>query len=120
LKKRKDRWRKKAIMDLWYKLWKRYTVHPILRTHFFDITDNKAKAYWLGFLYTDGFIERTPHSIGIHIELNRNDEDVIDRFCDCLRLNKERKDTATEEAEETQLKSDLVAREWERISLIMG
>lgn len=89
--KRKNGRRKKVLIDPWYKLWKKYTVHPNLRTSFFEVIDTKEKAYWLGFLYADGFIERTQHSIRIHIELNRNDEDVINQFCDCLGLNKEKK-----------------------------
>ena len=47
----------------WFEPWKKYTVHPNLRTYFFDAIDSKEKAYWLGFLYADGFIEKNPHSI---------------------------------------------------------
>lgn len=78
-------------MESWHRLWKKYTGHPDLKTDFFDTIDSKEKAYWLGFLYADGFIERTQHSIRIHLEHNRDDEDTIDRFCECLGLNKDRK-----------------------------
>jgi hypothetical protein len=71
-----------------------FTAHPGLRIDYFETIDTKDKAYWLGFIYADGYLAEgkrkgEPQSIGI--KLNRRDEETIDRFCDAIGLNKDRK-----------------------------
>lgn len=72
------------------------TVHPNLRTKYFLAIDTKEKAYWLGFLFADGCIIRHPRTIQIQLKLRRADEETIDRFCECLRLEKGKKDYVRE------------------------
>lgn len=80
-------------MAQWYKRWKINTGHPNLRIDYFQTIDIKEKAYWLGFLYADGCLTRNQGGTTyIRLELCRNDEDVIDRFCECLRLDKSKKE----------------------------
>lgn len=82
-----------ATVARWYKIWKRQTVHPNLRIDYFHEINTKEKAYWLGFLYADGFLTGNQKEVTyIRIELKRDDEDVIDKFCQCLGLNKSKKE----------------------------
>jgi hypothetical protein len=76
----------------WYNRWKRRTVHPNLRIDYFHTIDAKEKAYWLGFLYADGFLTEQHGSIEIRLELSKDDEDSVDRFCGDLGLNNDKKE----------------------------
>lgn len=80
-------------MGQWYEKWKTNTVHPNLKLDYFDKIDTKEKAYWLGFLFADGCITRKSRTgaVEIAIKLSRKDEETIDKYCDCLGLNKDKK-----------------------------
>jgi hypothetical protein len=76
----------------WYDKWKKRTVHPSLRIDYFQKIDTKDKAYWLGFLYADGSLTaNTGGTVYITIELNKKDEERIDRFCEALCLCEDKK-----------------------------
>lgn len=36
---------------------------------FFDIIDTEEKAYWLGFMYADGYIEQNKYSVGLSLSI---------------------------------------------------
>lgn len=65
--------------------------HPNLKENFFETIDTNEKAYWLGFMYADGYIieefdnYRTYYRIGLKIKIE--DEELIDRFIRTLCLN---------------------------------
>lgn len=69
--------------------------HPNLKERFFEKIDTNEKAYWLGFMYADGYIieefdnYRTYYRIGLKIKIE--DEDLIDRFIRTLYLNSDYK-----------------------------
>jgi hypothetical protein len=90
VKDRERKWDSKE--NLHYKRRMAVTVHPNLRIDYFHTIDNKEKAYWLGFLYSDGWITNHNGSIRIHLQLSGHDEDLIDAFCDCLVLEKSKKE----------------------------
>lgn len=70
-----------------------YRHHPKLVIDFFKKIDTKEKAYWLGFLYADGYFERIDQYVTrIGIEISVKDEVIIDRFIKAISLNKEYKD----------------------------
>jgi hypothetical protein len=98
----------KKATEQWHNLWKKYTAHPNLRVSYFHSIDTKEKAYWLGFLYADGFMKRYKMRIGIH--LSRDDEETIDRFCECLGLNKNKRIRRVEN-EKQYTEIDFVCRE---------
>jgi len=56
---------------------------------FFDIIDNEEKAYWLGFIYADGYIyipkDGTSHCLGI--EIKYSDKNHLEKFNDCIDGN---------------------------------
>ena len=70
---------------------------PTLINNYFEKIDNDEKAYWLGFLYADGYIyERKQKSGGYtrHFELGLATEDVehIHKFRYCIGSNKKVKE----------------------------
>ena len=59
-----------------------------MKENYFNDIDTKEKAYWLGFLYADGYMEtrnQKPYRLGIQI--GKDDEVLIDRFIETLDLN---------------------------------
>lgn len=80
-------------MEHWYRQWKKVTVHPNLRVDYFENIGTKQKAYWLGFLYADGYLVKTGRKgePQIGILLSRKDEKQIDKFCENLGLDSARK-----------------------------
>nr|MDO8098260.1 hypothetical protein [Candidatus Njordarchaeota archaeon] len=92
-------------MTRWYRQWKAHTAHPNLRIDYFENIDSKDKAYWLGFLFGDGYLMRDSRTgkTRIGIALSRKDEDTIDRFISCLRLDKDRKFYRTKEGGSEQV-----------------
>jgi len=82
----------------WHKVWAAHTVHPNLRIDYFEKINTKEKAYWLGFLYADGYLVEYPNRAEIRLKLKIRDEGTIDKFCDALQLNKSKKEYPTDEA----------------------
>lgn len=62
----------------------KYGKYYINRDYFENI-DNEWKAYWLGFLYADGWVGSNGHSVGI--SLQRKDEYHIDRLRNSLQCD---------------------------------
>ncbi|WXG43222.1 MAG: hypothetical protein WED04_04100 [Promethearchaeati archaeon SRVP18_Atabeyarchaeia-1] len=85
-------------MERWYEKWKANTVHPNLKLNYFGKIDTKEKAYWLGFLFADGCIKRDSRTGAMEIvmKLSQKDEETIEKYCDCLGLNKDKKKHVTE------------------------
>ena len=48
--------------------------------HYFDVIDTEHKAYWLGFVYADGYISISEHSNTFGIELSRIDQPHLKKF----------------------------------------
>jgi hypothetical protein len=67
-------------------------AHMNLKVDYFHIINTKEKAYWLGLLYADGCLTRTQRAVQIRLEISRDDESTIDRFCECLGLEKTKKE----------------------------
>lgn len=62
--------------------------HPAINENYFEKIDTTEKAYWLGFLYADGWFDSPkPGKLRLGLELNIEDEILIDRFIEALGLN---------------------------------
>lgn len=48
--------------------------------HFFDIIDTQEKAYWLGFIYADGYIIKSSKNYELGIELSIKDINHLNKF----------------------------------------
>jgi len=66
--------------------------NPNLRKNYFNKINSKEKAYWLGFLYAEGYIEtrnNLPFRLGIEISVD--DEILLDRFIRMIGLKLSKK-----------------------------
>lgn len=52
---------------------------------FFEVIDTPEKAYWLGFLYADGYISKSNE---IRINLKKEDEQHLIKFCKAIQATK--------------------------------
>ena len=52
---------------------------------FFDVIDTEEKAYWLGFMYADGYISSKRHQVGLNISLK--DIDHLKKFNKALNYS---------------------------------
>lgn len=59
-----------------------------LNEHFFDIIDTEEKAYWLGFLYADGYVHEKRHELKLRLAIK--DEDFLIKFRNTLYPNKDK------------------------------
>ena len=67
-----------------------FSYHPNLDINYFKEINTKEKAYWLGFLYADGYLEnQTRDILRLGIEIHKKDEILIQRFAKaiCFNLN---------------------------------
>ena len=66
--------------------------HPNLKEDYFKDIDSKDKAYWLGFLYADGYMEtRNNQPFRVGLEIGLEEEFIVDKFIQILGLNSEAK-----------------------------
>ena len=65
-----------------------FKYHPNIDIHYFKQVDIKKKAYWLGFLFADGFI-KTNKSVPYRVGIDAGIKDVwfIDRFIKDIGVN---------------------------------
>jgi len=63
----------------------RKQVHCNLNKKYFEDIDSKEKAYWLGFLYADGYV--TKNNYALALELADKDEELLVRFCNHIGAN---------------------------------
>lgn len=55
--------------------------------NYFENIDTEDKAYWLGFIYADGYIYQTPRNCGLGIELAIKDIEHLKKFNKCISGN---------------------------------
>lgn len=59
---------------------RRYNVNH----NFFDEIDSESKAYWLGFLFADGYIRERKSGNSLELKLSYNDKEHIELFKDTI------------------------------------
>lgn len=68
-----------------------FNHHPNFKRDYFEIIDTYEKAYWLGFLFADGWIAIENKISGDYyrmgLQLSSRDIDLIRRFCESIGLN---------------------------------
>ena len=66
------------------------TVNTGSSVHFdynaFNEINSEEKAYWLGFMYADGFIESKGNGVGLGVSIK--DIEHMDKFCDFIKYQK--------------------------------
>lgn len=56
-------------------------------SNYFEIIDNEEKAYWLGFCYADGYIQRNSDSLRFGISLSSIDYNHLEKFKSAINFN---------------------------------
>lgn len=68
-----------------------YLHHTNFNRHYFSLIDSKEKAYWLGFLFADGYIalehKKSENYYRMGIGLSSSDRNVLVKFCRNVGLN---------------------------------
>lgn len=59
----------------------------IVNDSYFDIIDTEEKAYWLGFLYADGYIRERKSGNSLEVKLSVKDKDHLLLFRECIGSN---------------------------------
>ena len=62
--------------------------HPNLKVDYFKKIDTKEKAYWLGFLYADGYVNEKDGRLSL--DLSKKDLLQVEKFCDVIGASKEK------------------------------
>jgi hypothetical protein len=62
---------------------RRYNVNH----NYFDVIDTEEKAYWLGFLYADGYIRERKSGKSLEMKLSTKDKHHLERFRDSIESN---------------------------------
>ncbi len=65
-----------------------YAPHPNLKEDFFEHIDTKEKAYWLGFLYADGYV--TKDQGATVLDLCEKDLDWVYKFCEVIGVGRDK------------------------------
>lgn len=58
----------------------------VSKVTYFDIIDSHEKAYWLGFMYSDGYISKSAYGCSIGLALQLQDKYIIERFKTVLNI----------------------------------
>lgn len=63
----------------------------VCNEHYFDSIDTEEKAYWLGFMYADGFIQnkRKYGNYKVGLSLTESDREHLEKLKNCLESNVE-------------------------------
>ena len=62
-----------------------------IEINYFKEINTKEKAYWLGFIYADGYITKDRDILRFGIEISKKDEILIDRICQAVGFNSDYK-----------------------------
>lgn len=61
-------------------------INKNINNYYFTSIDTAEKAYWLGFLYTDGSVDHYHATGRIRLQLQEQDKEILEKFQQCLRL----------------------------------
>lgn len=62
-------------------------VNKRINNNYFSKIDSHEKAYWLGFLYTDGSVDHYHHTGRIRLQLQEQDKEILEKFKECLQID---------------------------------
>lgn len=75
----------RKIFEIHQRAFKLGIAHLTYNENYFEKIDSHEKAYWLGFIYTDGYITEKTNRFGM--ELNIKDMYHMQNFLNCLESN---------------------------------
>lgn len=62
-------------------------VNRRIKSDYFSIIDSPEKAYWLGFLFTDGSVDHYRATGRIRLQLQERDKEILEKFQEDLALD---------------------------------
>ncbi len=62
-------------------------VNRRIKSDYFSIIDSPVKAYWLGFLYTDGSVDHYGATGRVRLQLQEADLEILEKFKEDLQLD---------------------------------
>lgn len=62
-------------------------INRHIQSDFFSIIDDPKKAYWLGFLFTDGCVDKPKTTGRIRLQLQEKDKDILEQFKQDLSID---------------------------------
>ena len=62
-------------------------VNRRIKSDYFSIIDSPIKAYWLGFLFTDGSVDHYRKTGRIRLQLQEQDKEILEKFKEDLQLD---------------------------------
>lgn len=71
---------KKILKELNLKITNKKRINKNLKSDYFSIIDTPEKAYWLGFLYTDGCVDHYRSTGRIRLQLQEKDIEILEKF----------------------------------------
>lgn len=77
---------KQRLNALGLKIKNRNKVNKHIKSDFFTKIDNPIKAYWLGFLFTDGAVDHYKSTGRIRLQLQEQDKEILEKFKEDLGL----------------------------------
>lgn len=62
-------------------------INRRIKSDYFSIIDSPIKAYWLGFLFTDGSVDHYKKTGRIRLQLQEQDKEILEKFKEDLQLD---------------------------------
>lgn len=62
-------------------------VNRRIKSDYFSVIDSPIKAYWLGFLFTDGSVDHYKKTGRIRLQLQEQDKEILEKFKEDLQLD---------------------------------
>lgn len=62
-------------------------VNKRIKSDYFSKIDSQEKAYWLGFLFTDGSVDHYGPTGRVRIQLQKEDREILEKYKECLGLD---------------------------------
>lgn len=97
-----------------------FKYHPNIILDYFENIDAKEKAYWLGFLFADGWLSQA-NILEFGLEISNKDEILLDRFCHTINFNlKYKKSVRRDNTVRIRFKNDKFAYNLIKNGFIVG
>ena len=78
---------KTRLKELGLKITNSNRVNRRIKSNYFSVIDSPEKAYWLGFLFTDGSVDHYKTTGRIRLQLQEKDKEILEKYKEDLGLD---------------------------------
>ena len=78
---------KRRLKELGFQIKNTNRVNRRIKSDYFSVIDSPEKAYWLGFLFTDGSVDHYRTTGRIRLQLQERDKEILEKFQEDLALD---------------------------------